>query len=163
MRIMKRNSTLFLKVVILLMAVSALAGMIWFPQTEGRATGLDLISIYTDPFILYMYIASIPFFMALQQSFAFLGLVDRNKIFSQSAVKTVERVKYCAVALIVFITAAALYISVLSKSTNEDGAGAIMIGIILIFASSVIATATAVFQKILQNAVDMKSENDLTV
>ncbi|KKQ07364.1 MAG: hypothetical protein US19_C0048G0011, partial [Candidatus Daviesbacteria bacterium GW2011_GWB1_36_5] len=46
---MKKGSTLFLKVVICLIAIGALAGMIWFPQTEGRAANLDLISIYTDP------------------------------------------------------------------------------------------------------------------
>jgi len=38
-----------------------------------------------------------------------------------------------------------------------------MLGIIISFAVSVIATAAAVFQKLFQNAVDIKSENDLTV
>ena len=60
--IMKRGSTLFLKVVILLIAIGVLAGMIWFPQTEGRATNLDLISIYTDPFIIYMLYSFNPIF-----------------------------------------------------------------------------------------------------
>jgi hypothetical protein len=31
------------------------------------------------------------------------------------------------------------------------------------FASIVVATAAAIFEKILQNAIDMKSENDLTI
>jgi hypothetical protein len=38
-----------------------------------------------------------------------------------------------------------------------------MLGIIATFASIVIATAAAVFERVLQNAVDIKSENDLTV
>jgi DUF2975 family protein len=37
------------------------------------------------------------------------------------------------------------------------------LGIFTTFASIVIATAAAVFQRLLQNAVDIKSENDLTV
>ena len=41
--------------------------------------------------------------------------------------------------------------------------GAVMMGVFIIFGSSVIATAAAVFERILQNAVDIKSENDLTV
>ena len=77
---MKKGSTLFLKVVILLIAISVLAGLIWFPQTEGRATNLDLISIYTDPFIIYGFIASIPFFVALYQAIKLLGYVDKNKV-----------------------------------------------------------------------------------
>jgi hypothetical protein len=37
------------------------------------------------------------------------------------------------------------------------------LGIFTTFASIVIATTAAVFQRLLQNAVDIKSENDLTV
>ncbi len=160
---MKRGSTLFLKIVILLIAIGALIGMIWFPQTEGRATNLDLISIYKDPFIIYLYIASIPFFTALYQAFKLLGYIDKNKIFSQASVKAVGNIKYCAIALMGFIAAAILYIFVMAKATNDDGAGAIVVGLVTVFASSIIATAAAVFQKLLQNAVDIKSENDLTV
>jgi len=61
--IMKRGSTVFLKVVLLLIGIGALAGLIWFPQTEGRATNLDLISIYKDPFIIYIFIASTHFLL----------------------------------------------------------------------------------------------------
>src|SRR3712207_4328936 len=88
----KSGSTLFLKLVILLIAIGVLAGMIRFPQTEGRATNLDLISIYTDPLIIYGYIASIPFFVALYQAFKLLGYVDNNSVFSQLAVKAVRKI-----------------------------------------------------------------------
>src|SRR3954447_26691974 len=96
---LKRGSTLFLKLVILLIAIVALAAMIRFPQTEGRAANLDLISIYADPFIIYGYIASIPFFVALYQAFKLLGYVDNNQVFSQSAVKAVRNIKYCAITI----------------------------------------------------------------
>jgi hypothetical protein len=39
----------------------------------------------------------------------------------------------------------------------------VALGTIALCASTVIATAVAVFQKLLQNAIDIKSENDLTV
>src|SRR5215207_7944446 len=100
---MKRSSTLFLKVVILLIAIVALAGMIRFPQTEGRAANLDLISIYADPFIIYAYIASIPFFVALYQAFRLLGYIEQNQEFSQSSVRALRNIKYCAIVLIGFI------------------------------------------------------------
>jgi hypothetical protein len=38
-------------------AIGALASLAWFPQTEGRAANLDIISIYRYPFIFYIYIA----------------------------------------------------------------------------------------------------------
>jgi hypothetical protein len=46
---------------------------------------------------------------------------------------------------------------------GDDLAGPTALGILMAFASGVIATAAGVFQKLLQNAVDIKSENDLTV
>jgi len=36
-------------------------------------------------------------------------------------------------------------------------------GILITFGSIVIATAAAMFERLLQNAVDLKSENELTV
>ena len=158
---MKRSSTLFLKVVILLIAIGALAGMIWFPQTEGRATHLDLISIYTDPFIISIYIASTPFFVGLYQAFKLLNLIDANKAFSQGAVNTLKNMKFASLSLIGFIALAEFYIRFFAH--GDDPAGPTMLGICMALAFGVIATAAGVFQKLLQNAVDIKSENDLTV
>lgn len=158
---MKRGSTLFLKIVILLIAIVALAGLIWFPQTEGRAASLDLVSIYTDPFIIYGYIASIPFFVALYQAFKLLGYVDKNKIFSLAAVRAINNIKYCALAISGLLAVAIFCLRVMAQ--DDDLAGPTMLGFIAVFVSVVIATAAAVFEKLLQNAVDIKSENDLTV
>ncbi len=57
---------------------------------------------------------------------------------------------------------AVLYIRIF-HSKDDDPAGAIAMGILTTFASIVIATAAAVFERTLQSAVDIKSENDLTV
>jgi hypothetical protein len=158
---MKKGPTLFLKVVILLIAIGVLTGLIWFPQTEGRATNLDLISIYTDPFIIYIYIGSTPFFVGLYQAFKLLNFIDANKAFSQGAVNTLRNMKFASLSLIGFIALAELYIRFFAH--GDDPAGPTALGILASFAVAVIATAAAVFQKLLQNAVDLKSENDLTV
>jgi hypothetical protein len=95
----KSGSTLFLKFTILFIAIGALTGMLWFPQAEGRAASLDLISIYTDPFIIYIYIASIPFFFGLYQAFKLLNFIDTNRVFSQGAVTTLKNMKFASVSL----------------------------------------------------------------
>ena len=158
---MKRGSTFFLKVIILLIGAGALTGMLWFPQAEGRAAGLDLLSIYLDPFILYMYIAAIPFFVGLHQAFKLLSLIDANKAFSQGAVNTLKNMKFASLSLIGFIAGAVLFIRFFAN--GDDPAGPTALGIYLAVAFGVIATAASIFQKLFQNAVDMKSENDLTV
>lgn len=159
---MKKGSTLFLKAVLLLIGLVVLAGMLRFPMTEGRAQGLDLVSIYADPFILYIYIGSTPFFIGLYQAFKLLNLIDANKAFSQAAVNTLRNMKFASISLIGFIVLALVFIR-FTAGGNDDPAGPTAIGLLVSFAVAVIATAAAVFQKLLQNAVDMKSENDLTV
>jgi hypothetical protein len=135
--------------------------MIWFPQTEGRAANLDLIRIYADPLIIYGYIASLPFFIALYQAFKLLGYVDNNQVFSQPAVTAVRNVKFCAVTIGGFIVLGILFIRLFAN--GDDPAGPTALGILTTFISIIIATGAAVFERVLQNAVDLKAENDLTV
>jgi hypothetical protein len=159
---MKTISIIFLQLVIVLIGIVTLTIIIWFPLTEGRATNLDLFNIYFDPFILYGYAASIVFFVALYKAFRLLGFIGQNKVFSSDSVKALKSIKYCAIVLSVLIVAAGLYIRIF-HSKDDDPAGFLAICIVTTFVSVVIATAAAIFEKILQNAVDMKSENDLTV
>lgn len=159
---MKRISIIFLQAVIVLIGIVALAILIRLPLTEGRAANLDLFSIYADPFILYGYAASIAFFVALYKAFRLLGYIGQNKVFSSNAVKALKSIKYCAIVLGVLIVIAGLYIRI-SHNKEDDPAGFLAICIVTTFVAVVIATAAAIFEKILQNAIDMKSENDLTI
>ncbi len=152
----------------MLIGIVALAIMVRFPLTEGRAANLDLFSIYADPFILYGYLASIVCFVALYQTFKLLGYIGQNKVFSLNSVKTLRTIKYCAIVLSILIVIAAIYIrisccTVAEVDGGDDPAGFIAVSIVATFISIVIATAAAVFEKLLQTAVEMKSENDLTV
>ena len=159
---MKRISIVFLQTVIVLIGIVALAILIRFPLTEGRAANLDFFSIYSDPFILYGYAVSIPFFIALFKAFKLLGYIRQNKVFSSNSVKTLKSIKYCAIVLSILIVLAGLYIR-LFHNKEDDPAGFLAICIVTTFVSIVVATAAAIFEKILQNAIDMKSENDLTI
>ena len=158
----KKSSTIFLQVVIVVLGIVALAVMIRFPLTEGRAVNLDLFSIYADPFIIYGYVASIAFFVALYQAFKLLGYIGQNKVFSLNSVKALRTIKYCAIALSILIIIAGLYVRIFHAS-DDDPAGFIAVCIVTTFISIVIATTAAVFERTLQSAVEMKSENDLTV
>lgn len=143
----------------MLIGIVALAIMIRFPSTEGRAKNLDLYSIYTDPFILYSYAASIPFFIALFKAFQLLGYIRQNKIFSLNSVITLNSIKYCAIVLGIFIVMAGLYIRIFHNK-DDDPAGFLAMCMVTAFASLVVATAAAVFEKILQNGMDIISENE---
>lgn len=160
---MKRSSTIFLQIVIVLIGIGALALMLWEPHLEGRNAHATLFEIYfKDPFLAYAYTASIAFFVALHQAFKLLGYIGANQVFSQRSVKALRTIKYCAMALVAFIVGAEAYFFIFVRG-KDDIAGGVMIGLVMIFVSVVAATAAAVFERLLQSAVEIKSENDLTV
>ena len=98
----------------------------------------------------------------LYQAFKLLGYIRRNEIFSQRSVKVLRIIKYCEITIIAFILGAEAYFFII-VGESDDIAGGVMMGLLLIFVSLIIATTAAVFERIVQNAVDIKSENDLTV
>jgi DUF2975 family protein len=153
--------TIFLQAVIVLIGIGALFLMLWEPHIEGRNAHATLFEIYfKDPFLAYAYLASIPFFAALYHAFKVLRYIGQNKAFSQEAVKALRTIKFCALAIIGFVAVGELFI-VLGNS--DDRAGGVFIGVLITFGSVVIATAATMFERILQGAVDIKSENDLTL
>jgi cytochrome bd-type quinol oxidase subunit 2 len=158
---MLRSSTIFLQSVIVLIGIGALALLLWEPHIEGRNAHATLFQIYfNDPFLAYAYTASIPFFVALFQAFKLLAFAGQNKVFSQAADKALRTIKYCAISIIGFVAGGEIFIML---SNSDDRAGGVFMGILITFGSLVIAAAAAMFELILQSAVNMKSEHDLTV
>lgn len=154
---------MFLQIVVVLAGVGALVLLLWEPQIEGRNAHATLFQIYFhDPFLAYAYSGSIAFFAALYQAFRLLGHVGRNEVFSQAAVNALRKVKYCALIVAIFLLGAEGYFFIVQRG-KDDIAGGVMLGLALMFISAIVATTAAVFEHTLQSAVQMKSENDLTV
>ena len=150
---LKKGPTIFLQVVIVLIGIGALALMLWEPHIEGRNAHATLFEIYfKDPFLAYAYLASMPFFVALYQAFNALKYIGENKAFSQATVKALRTIKFCALAIIGFVAVGELFIML---GNSDDRAGGVFIGILITFGSVVVAAAAAMFERILQNAVEM--------
>lgn len=154
---MKHVSTLFLKSVIILLGIAALAVCgFGIPFTIGTFD----IGGY-DPILVGMYVPAIPFFVALYQALKLLGYIDKNLAFSELSVGALKYIKYCAFAISGLYAAGMPYIFYVAQ--KDDAPGVVLIGLIIIFTSFVIATFAALLQKLIKNAVDIKAENDLTV
>lgn len=154
---MNKGSTLFLKFVVCLIGAIVLALCI-FALPAGINT--DQTGYY-GPILLGLYVPAIPFFIALYQSMKLLHAIEKNKVFSKLSVEALKKIKYCAIAICTLFAAGMPYI--FHVANLDDAPGVALLGFVIIFASFVIATAAAVFQSLMQKAVDMKSENDLTV
>lgn len=158
---MNRRSTIFLQVVIALIGIAALAFLLWEPQIEGRNVNATQFEIYfKDPFLAYVYFASIPFFVGLYQAFTLLGYIGKNRVFSPESVRALRIIKYCALAIIGLVAVSVIF---MAAGDPEDRPPGVVMRVFVAFSSIVVATTAAIFERILQNAVDLKSENDLTV
>ena len=153
---MKKSSILFLKLVICLIGIAVLALCIAFTVAVTKAGGGLFL-----PVLIIMYVTAVPFFSALYQALKLLGYIDKNKAFSESSAKALRNIKYCAIAT------SALYVAsmpfLIYVADKDDAPGAVGFGLIFILASIAVATFAAVLQKLAQNGLDIKSENDLTV
>jgi len=143
---MKRGLTIFFQVVIVLIGIGVFVFMLWEPHLEGRNAHATLFQIYfSDPFLTYAYIASLAFFIVLYQTSKLLRNIKRDETFSQSSVKALRAIKYCAASLVGFIVAAEAYLFIIRP--GDDIAGGVAIGLFLIFVFSIMTSAAAVFEK----------------
>lgn len=158
---MKRKPIIFLQIVIVLISMGALALLLWEPHVEGRNQHATPFEIYfKDPVLAYVYISSIPFFVALYQAFKVLGYAGQNNAFTQAVVESLRTIKYCAISIIGFVAVSVIF---MPFGDPEDRPPGVVMRILVTFGAIVVATAAAMFERIFQNAVDIKSENDLTV
>ncbi|UOQ92145.1 DUF2975 domain-containing protein [Halobacillus shinanisalinarum] len=160
---MKRGSTLFLKIAVVLIGIPILALCIFVvPEIASFAAELyPDIAYINDLVLVNLYAAAIPFYFALYQAFKLLSYIDKNKAFSELSVRTLKNIKYCAITIsILYVIGMPLFYLIAER---DDAPGIIVLGMIIIFASLVIAVFAALLQNLLKNAIDIKSENDLTV
>ena len=154
---MKRGPTFFLRAVIILLGLGVLALCI-FVLPIGIMT--DATGYYR-PILMGMYVTAIPFFIALYQTMKLLKSIDKNTAFSDSSVTALKYIKYCGIAISAFYALGMPYI--VYAADRDDAPGVVAIGLVIIFASFVVSVFAGVLQKLLQNVIAIKSENDLTV
>ncbi|MCY9209315.1 DUF2975 domain-containing protein [Bacillus subtilis] len=160
---MNRMSTIFLKIALVLIGIPILALCIFLvPKIANYSAELFPNIAYIKYLVfIYLYVTAVPFYFALYQAFKLLSYIDKNKAFSGLSVRALKNIKYCAVTISIFYAAGMPVFYLMAEI--DDAPGIIVIGLIIIFASMVIAVFAAVLQKLLKEAIDIKSENDLTV
>jgi hypothetical protein len=154
---MKKGSTLFLKGVV---GLIGLAVLVFCAYVLPRIIGSFDIGGY-DPILLGMYAPAIPFFIGLYQAFKLLGYIDSNTAFSELSVNSLSIIKRCA-AVIALMYVVGMPV-IFRVAEQDDAPGVVLIGLVIVGASMVVSVFAAVLQKLLKNAMEIKSENDLVV
>jgi hypothetical protein len=153
---MKPSSTLFLRIAVYAMGLIVLALSIFILPIGIRedSGGLGLV-------FWVMYATVVPFFVALYQTLRLLNYIDTNTAFSNASVSALKIIKFCAftISVLYAISLPNIYDAV----QDMDAPGVMVVGLILTCTPLVIGIFAAVLQRVLQSAITIKSENDLTV
>lgn len=159
---MKQVTTHFLKLAVIFIGILILALCIFLvPKLAFEVS--NFLKVDSLKYIIYiiLYGAAIPFYFALYQAFELLSYIDKNKAFSELSVIALKKIKYCAILICgLHVLGLPLFYLVADK---DDAPGLIFIGMVIPFASMIIAVFSAVLERLLQEAINIKSENDLTV
>jgi hypothetical protein len=145
---MQRSAVAVLQAVVMLIGIVVFATLLWEPHLEGvNANATRLSEIYLDdPFLAYIYLSFIAVFVGLYHAFRLLGHIGRGEAFSQQSVHALRTIKYCALLFAGLIFAAVVYIFVAVRGT-DDIAGGVAMGLFMVVASVVVATAAAMFER----------------
>ncbi|WP_088363477.1 DUF2975 domain-containing protein [Bacillus cereus] len=159
---MKVATTLFLKIAVILIGIIVMVLCIFLVPALADEVA-NFLGGHSIKYVIFtlLYGGALPFYFALYQAVKLLSYIDKNITFSELSVRTLKRVKYCAISICgLHFLGLPLYYLVADK---DDAPGLIFVGLIIPFASLVIAIFSAVLQRLLQDAINIKSENDLTV
>lgn len=153
---MKSSAALLCQLAIVLIGIGVLTFLLWEPHIEGRNTHATTFEVYfKDPFLAYVYVGSIPFFVALYRAFGLFGHVRQSGAFSQATVDALRAIKHCAIAIIGFVAVAIIFIIMFGD--KDDRPAGVFMSFLVIFAASVIAASVAIFARSLQNALSRRS------
>ncbi len=157
---MKQVTTLFLKLAVIFIGIPVLALCIFLvPHMANFAAKLyPNIALMKYLVFIVMYGAAVPFYFALYQAFNLLRYIDENTAFSELSVKALKNIKCCAITISGLYVLGLPLIRFIAKEVDPPIGS---MGFIIIFTSMVIAVFAAVLQRLLQEANNIKSENDL--
>ncbi|MDT8863046.1 DUF2975 domain-containing protein [Alkalihalobacillus sp. MEB130] len=160
-KIAEQGRTLLLKIAIFLIGITVLGlCLIWLPWQAMILEDMYPEFVFLKlPLLIGIYLTTIPFFFALYKGIKLLSYIDKNQAFSERSVKSLRSIKVCAITIsLLYVLGMMILISV-----NAGNPGILLLGLVITFASIVIAVFSAVLQMLLKSGMDLKAENDLMV
>ena len=111
--------------------------------------------------IAVLIMNGIPFYFALFNIIKLLKYIDNNNAFSYLSVSALKNIKESTVSISILylLSTPLLYI----WANKTDVPGILLIGLIVLFSSVVIATFTAVLERLLEVALAIKNDKGLTI
>lgn len=160
---MKRGTTIFLRIAVIMIGLPILGICIfWLPWIGNRLAEMKPEFAYLEyPFLIGLYATALAYFIALYQTIKLLGYIDKNNAFSELSIEALKKIKFCAFAISLLYAIGMPFL--IGIAQEDDAPGLAALGLVIGFAAFAIALFAAVLQKLLQEAIAIKSENELTI
>lgn len=160
---MKKRSTYFLRFILSIVGIGVLAFCVFAlpAMWSGASAEFPAVSYSVSLIVIGLYLTAIPFYATLWQTFKLLNYIDKNSAFSEISVNALRKIKnYCAVISALYVGGVPLLFPI---ADVDDAPGLLLIGMVIACAPIAVTVFASILQKLLENAIDIKSENDLTV
>lgn len=156
-------STLFLRIASSVVVLIILALCVFLLPTVWSSAYVEypsygyIVQIITAA----MYLTVVPFFFGIYQGWKILGAIDKGHVFSKNVVSSLGAItRYAGFISFVYVLMLPFFYI---WADNDDAPGLMAIGLFLIGMPLIISVTMGLLQRLLGEAVKIKSENDLTV
>lgn len=150
-----RRTALFCQSLIVLLGLATLTFLLWEPHLEGRNAHATTFEIYgKDPFLAYVYVGSLPFFIAQYRAFALFGAFRQTGAFSPATLQALRAIQRCAFALIAFVAGGVVFI--LLRGDPDDRPAGIFMSLLVTLGATAIATTATLFARKLRPALQRR-------
>lgn len=107
------------------------------------------------PVLACVYLAVIPYFISLYQVLRILSDIGKNEAFSQLTASALKKLKYCAIVTSSLFVVALPFVFQIAQA--DDAPGLVLIGLFITSIPIIIAVLTDILQKLLKNALNIKT------
>lgn len=161
---LKKGSTLLLKTTLIFMGLIVLALAVFaFPNLyKGASAEFPYATNAVFVIVIVLYAVAAPYFFVLLQAWKLLVLIDQNLGFSKFSVTAFRKIKFASLIGCILLMAGFVP-SLFPIAEADDAPGLLLYGFFFACIPLVVSVFAAVMEKLFQNAVEMKSENELTI
>ncbi|OHB15327.1 MAG: hypothetical protein A2605_03390 [Candidatus Zambryskibacteria bacterium RIFOXYD1_FULL_39_35] len=153
----KNISTLILKATVVVLGLIVIALCIFALPSMWKGGSIEFAeaSYAVKLVVIGLYATTVPFFIALWQALKLLHYIRKDMAFSDLSVKALKNIKYSAIIIgVLYMSGEPLLFPI---ADADDAPGLVVIGFAIACAPFVIAAFANVFQKILQDGIEIKN------
>lgn len=158
-----RTSTLFLRIAVFAIGLGVLAlcvlllPLMWSgAYQEWPEHGYAVRGV-----VAAMYASTVPFYIGIYKGWRVLDAIDTGKAFSLRAAAALHVISLAAISISFIYTLSLPFFYIWTQA--DDAPGLMVIGLFLTGMPLIVGVAIGILQRLLAEAVHIKSENDLTV